>query len=148
MKLGDSRTLKSLSVEVGSIFKMTLRPEDGVTPKNACDTDRTKYFAIIGVTKDKIMVASLLVNSSINGHLFNIIGPYQHRILSSDYAFLTKAESYFDCYKIKELPSERIVKDGEYVGPVAEDDLKAIIDLVVKSPANRQISLEKYNLIK
>lgn len=148
MGLGDIEMLKALAIEVGSIFKMTLRPDDGVTPKNACDTDRTKYFAIIGITEDRIMVASLLVNSSINGHLFNIIGQYQHRILSSDYAFMTKDESYFDCYNIKELMAERIVKEGEYVGTVAEEDLKSIIELAVKSPANKQITLKKYNLIK
>lgn len=147
MRLSDSTMLKSLAVEVGSIFKMTLRPADGVTPKNACDTDRTKYFAVIGVTTDKITVASLLVNSRINGYLFNIIGQYQHRILSSDYAFMTKAESYFDCYHIKELTAERIINDGEYVGTVAEEDLKAIRELAVKSPANKQITLKKYNLI-
>lgn len=148
MRLGDSGNLKALAVEVGSIFKMTLRPTDGVIPKHIGDTDRTKYFAVIGVTKDRIMVASLLINSHINGHLFHIIGPYQHRILSSDYPFMTKAESYFDCYKIKELTVERIIQDGDYIGTVAEEDLKAIIELAAKSPANRQITLETYHLIK
>lgn len=148
MRLGDIGELKSLAIDVGSIFKMTLRPADGVTPKNACDTDRTKYFAVIGVTENKAIVASLLINSHINGRLFNIIGPFQHRISSSDYAFMTKEESYFDCYKIKELPTDRIVKEGEYVGTVTKEDLGAIMKLAVESPANKQITLNKYSLIK
>lgn len=147
MELGEISALKSLSVEVGSIFRMTLRPEDGVTPKNTGDTSRTKYFAVIGIEANRVMVASLLVNSRINDRLFNIIAPYQHRILPEDYPFMTKDESFFDCYRIKEIPMERILSDGEYIGLVTAEDLEAITALTSKSPANARIILEKYNLL-
>ena len=40
MGLGDFQALKSLSLKVGSAFKMTLLPGDGVTPKNSgCGQD-------------------------------------------------------------------------------------------------------------
>lgn len=43
MNLGDlSSQLKGLSIQPGSVFKMTLFPKDGVTPKNEGDVSRTK----------------------------------------------------------------------------------------------------------
>ena len=33
MELGDFSELKTLAVEVGSVFRMTMYPEDKVTPK-------------------------------------------------------------------------------------------------------------------
>ena len=47
------------TIEVGSIFKMTLRPEEGVKPKHSQDTDRTKYFVVIGISSDRIVVGSV-----------------------------------------------------------------------------------------
>ena len=49
MKLGDfSSKLKGMSIQQGSVFRMTLFPKDGVTPKNEGDKSRTKYFVVIG----------------------------------------------------------------------------------------------------
>ena len=91
------------TIEVGSIFKMTLRPEEGVKPKHSQDTDRTKYFVVIGISSDRIVVGSVLINSHINPKLFNIIGPYQHLISWEDYTFLTKPESFIGGGRIYRL---------------------------------------------
>ena len=80
MALGDLSTLKTLSVNIGSVFKMTLTPKDGIKPKNEGDVSRDKYFVIIGKTQDSVIIGSLLINSEINNKLFTLIGPYQHRI--------------------------------------------------------------------
>lgn len=148
MDLGEVQALRSLVLKVGSIFRMTLLPEDGVIPKNLGDVDRTKYFVVLGVDDDSILVGSVLINSRINDRLFNIIGPYQHRIIQEDYAFLTKAESYIDCYRIKEIGLGRILSDAEYVGALEESDIADIMSLTVSSPANRKLVLKKYHIVK
>ena len=63
MELKDCNALKHLAVHVGSVFKMTLYPEDKVTPKNPGDISRDKYFVVIGKTEDSLVVGSLLINS-------------------------------------------------------------------------------------
>ena len=81
MNLGDlSSQLKGIFIQPGSILKMTLFPKDGVTPKNAGDTSRTKYFVVIGKDENSILVGSLLINSDINTNMAKIIAPYQHCI--------------------------------------------------------------------
>lgn len=148
MELGDVQALRSLVLKVGSIFRMTLLPEDGVIPKNLGDVDRTKYFVVLGVDDDSILVGSVLINSRINDRLFNIIGPYQHRIIQEDYDFLTKAESYIDCYRIKEIGLDSILSDAEYIGVLEEADVADVMSLAVSSPANRKLVLKKYHLVK
>lgn len=148
MELGDVQALRSLVLKVGSIFRMTLLPEDGVIPKNPGDVDRTKYFVVLGVDDDSILVGSVLINSRINDRLFNIIGPYQHRIIQEDYDFLTKAESYIDCYRIKEIGLDSILSDAEYIGVLEEADVADVMSLAVSSPANRKLVLKKYHLVK
>lgn len=133
--------------EVGSIFKMTLRPEEGVKPKHSQDTDRTKYFVVIGISSDRIVVGSVLINSHINPKLFNIIGPYQHLISWEDYTFLTKPESFIDCYNIKEIKTSRILEEAEYIGSVNGEDMLHVISLAISSPANKKAVLLKYHLI-
>lgn len=147
MELGDVQALRSLVLKVGSIFRMTLLPEDGVIPKNLGDVDRTKYFVVLGIDDDSILVGSVLINSRINDRLFTVIGPYQHRICQMHYTFLTKEESYIDCYRIKEIGYDRILSEAEYVGLLDENDLADIISLTVSSPANKKLVLMKYHLL-
>lgn len=74
----------------GGIYRMTFYPGDRITPKNPGDTSREKYFVIVGLSGDRVLAASLIINSQINQRRFMRIGSYQHRILSSDYSFMTK----------------------------------------------------------
>lgn len=145
--LGASSSLKSLSLQRGSVFKMPLTQKEGVRPKNLGDVDRTKYFVILGVDDDRILVGAVLINSEINKKLFSIIGPYQHRIVSSEYSFLGKLESYVDCYSLKEIGYGRIVAEAQYVGVLAEPDLVEIIKLTISSPTSKELILRKYHLL-
>lgn len=146
MELGDISALKAHSINVGSVFKMTLYPEDGVKPKNEGETSREKRFVVIGKTDDSVVVGSLLINSEINDKLFMLIGPYQHCIYPDQYEFLNGKERFIDCYKIKEINFDRILQDGEYIGQIDPIDIQEAIRLTKDSPANNNRILKKINL--
>lgn len=147
MDLGESSALKSLSLQVGSIFKMKLLPQDGVTPKNPGDIDRTKYFVVLGIDDSKVLVGSVLINSHINNKLFSIIGPYQHCIYEADYSFLTHEESFIDCFQVKEISYDRIINEAEYIGLIEDVDMVSVKELVISSPANRKFILKKFHIL-
>lgn len=136
-----------MELTVGDIFKITLFPEDGVHPKGPGDISRTKYVVVLGIDFGSIMVGSVLINSKINDRLFSIIGPYQHCIYSSDYSFMTKDESYIDCFRIKEISASRLSSEGIYVGKLREQDIEAASELAAASPANKPAILRKYHLV-
>lgn len=147
MELGDFSKLKTLAVEVGSVFRMTTYPEDKVTPKKEGDISRDKYFVIIGKTDDSVVVGSLLINTNINSRMFNMIAPYQHRISPASYSFLDGKERYVSCYEIKKFPAERILAKAEYIGILCPEDIEASINLAKKSPVNDMRTLRMFNLV-
>lgn len=147
MGLGDLSELKSLAIKVGSVFKMTMYPEDKVTPKKEGDVSRDKYFVIIGKTEDSVVIGSLLINTNINSRLFNVIGPYQHRLSPASYSFLNGKERYISCYEIKKFSTERILEKAVYIGIIGQEDLDASIELAKKSPINDKRTLKMFNLI-
>lgn len=147
MELGEIAALKRHSIEVGSVFKMTLYPQDGVTPKNEGESSRDKYFVIIGKTTDGIVVGSLLINTNINDNLKDVIGPYQHCIHPDQYDFLNGKDRYIDCYRIKELTFERLLKDGIYIGQIETDDIAEATKLAKVSPVNNRHTLKKFSLL-
>lgn len=147
MALGDLSALKALSVDVGSVFKMTLSPKDGIKPKKDGDISRDKYFVIIGKAQDSVIIGSLLINSEINDRLFTLIGPYQHCIYPDQYEFLNGKERYIDCYKIKEFEYIRILQDAEYIGHIDSNDIYEAINLSKSSPANNNQTLKKFDLL-
>ena len=149
MKLGDfCAAFKGMSVQSGSVFRMTLYPKDGVTPKNEGDVSRTKYFVVIGKDEDSILVGSLLINSDVNINLVRAIAPYQHCIYPKDYAFLGDRHRYIDCYRIKELSFNQIIETAEYIGTILPTDLEKAIDLANASPVNKPLTLKKYGVYK
>lgn len=149
MNLGDlSSQLKGLSIQPGIVFKMTLFPKDGVTPKNEGDASRTKYFVVIGKDEDSILVGSLLINSDVNINMVHAIAPYQHCIYPKDYSFLGDKYRYIDCYRIKELQFDQIIESGEYIGTISEVDMYKAIDLANASPVNKPLTLMKFGIYK
>lgn len=142
----DLEVLKRMSLVPGSVFRMELFPADGITPKNEGDVSRNKYFVILGIDNDSILVGSVLINSEINSSLIRVIAPYQHCIYPEDYDFLNDKFRYVDCYLIKELSFDRIVSSAEYIGIINETDLSRIKELAVSSPANRPNVLKRYGL--
>lgn len=145
MKLGGLDQLKSLSIDVGSVFVMTLYGSDGITPKDG-EESRRKMFVVLGKNKTSFTVASVLINSDINAHKFNMIGPYQHEIRGDAYDFLSKDVSYVDGYVLFEFPISRIQDNAEYLGLISEEDLKQIIAHVKESPAIQPRLISQYNL--
>lgn len=125
---------------------MTLLPEDGVVPKRKGESSRTKYFVIIGVEDDRIIAGSVLINSVINEKMFFRIAEFQHRITPASYTFLTKEESYIDCYNIIEISIDHIIEDAEYIGELLDDDFSCIKKLLHKSPAIKPAILKKYHM--
>lgn len=149
MRLGDfSAQLKGMSIKPGSVFKMTLYPKDGVTPKNEGDKSRTKYFVVIGVDDNSILVGSLLINTDVNINLIHSIASFQLCIYPKDYSFLDGKYRYIDCYRIKELYFDQIIADGEYIGTISSNDLSKSIDLVNASPVNKPMTLKKFGVYK
>ena len=149
MKLGDfSAAFKGMSVQSGSVFRMTLYPKDGVTPKNEGDVSRTKFFVVIGKDEDSILVGSLLINTDVNINLVKVIAPYQHCIYPEVYSFLGEKCRYIDCYRIKELSFNQIIETADYIGTISPEDLDKAIDLANASPVNRPLILKKYGIFK
>jgi len=147
MKLGDSlASLRQLSIQQGSVFKITLYPHEGVTPKNDCDKSRTKLVVIIGVEKESVLVGSLLINSDVNRILCHRIALYQHCIYQRYNQFLENTYSYVNCYQIKEIRYERIISEGQYLGMIAQEDLERIIQCANASPVNKPATLKKYGI--
>lgn len=147
MNLGDfSSQLKGISIQPGSVFKMTLFPKDGVTPKNEGDVSRTKYFVVIGKDEDSILVGSLLINSDVNIKMIHAIAPYQHCIYPKDYSFLGNKYRYIDCYRIKELQFDQIIESGKYIGTISKVDMEKAIDLANASPVNKPLTLKKFGV--
>lgn len=147
MELGNLSELKALAINVGSVFKMTMFPEDSITPKNSGDTSRDKYFVVIGKTEDSVVVGSLLINTNINSRLYNIIGPYQHCLSPESYDFLNGKERYISCYEIKKFTTDRVVEKAVYIGRLDDDDILSSIELAKLSPANDKRTLRMFNLI-
>lgn len=149
MNLGDlSSQLKGISIQSGSVFKMTLFPKDGVTPKNRGDVSRTKYFVVIGKDEDSILVGSLLINSDVNINMVHAIAPYQYCIYPKDYSFLGNKHRYIDCYRIKELQFDQIIESGEYIGTISAFDMDSVINLANASPVNKSLTLKKFGICK
>lgn len=147
MKFGEfSNQLKGISIQRGSVFKMTLYPKDGVTPKNEGDKSRTKYFVVLGKDAESILVGSLLINTEVNINMVRVIAPYQHCIYPKDYPFLGDKYRFIDCYSIKELQFDKIISDGEYIGTISDVDMIKAISLANSSPVNKPFVLKKYGV--
>lgn len=66
---------------------------------------------------------------------------------SSEYDFLSKAESYVNCYDIKQISVSKINQKAEYVGFLLTEDLNEILGIVRSSPANKAAVLKKFHLL-
>lgn len=135
--------LKRRALEVGQVLRMEMFPNDSVRPKKG-KTSKEKRFVIIGRDGD-MLVAALLINSSINKNLFMQIGPYQHLITSDRYEFLDH-DSYVDGYLIREFSAERVLKSAEYLGSLLQEDVNESIQRAIESPKIKPYLIKKYKL--
>lgn len=135
--------LKSSAIKRGAVLKMEMSREDGITPKHG--NEKLKRFVILSVDADKLVAASLIINSRINDNLFFKIGPYQHQVHSSDYDFLDH-DSFVDGYTLHEFRTERILSEATYLGCLEENDVQESIDHLIDSGNVKPIVLKKYGL--
>ena len=61
--------------------------------------------------------------------------------------FLSKAESYVNCYDIKQVAVSKISQKAEYVGLLLPEDLNEIMKIVRVSPANKAAVLKRFHLL-
>lgn len=121
--LAHNPDLKSLAVCAGSVFRMTFTPRHGIVPKNPGDSSRDKYFVILGVSNDALLVGSLIINTEINVNLAPRIFPFQLKLKASRYDFLEGKDRYLDCYRIFPIEFEEVVNNAQYVGMIEDNDL-------------------------
>lgn len=49
------------SIERGDVIRMKLTTAEGITPKNPGDTDRNKYFVVLGKTPDGCLIGFVVM---------------------------------------------------------------------------------------
>lgn len=133
---------------VGSVFKMTLSKEEGVTPKNPGDVTRDKLFVVIGFDEDKI-IGALLINSRVNRNLPDSLKDLQYPISVADYDFLDH-NSHVDCSSIKPIRINKFKEQFDWknsFSPIKEEDLELIIGAVKESPSVTPKILKRFGLV-
>lgn len=146
MKHGDLALLKEKTIRRGCVFRMTFYPSDGVTPKNPGDTSRDKYFTILGISDNKILVGSFLINTEINQNLYRLISPYQLCLKASDYDFLGGKDRYLDCFQMRKLEYPRVLEEAEYVGELLQIDIEWAEHLANESRLNSDDDLKEFGI--
>lgn len=118
------RGLRGMSIVPGAVF---LGPW--------ADIDHNKFLIVAGVSKDRILVCSVLINSVINPYIQR-----RPRMLScqvvlkgEDYNFLTH-DSYANCAQpIKAKAESFLVDDLKYCGLLKESDLNQVQQRIIAS---------------
>lgn len=145
MLLGDDLALKGAMIRPGSVFRMTLTEEDGITPKGGYST-RVKYFVIAGVDKEGNYVGVSLINTDVNIRFARMIAPFQLCIYPDRYSFLDGKYRYVDCYSIKHINRLRILQEAKYIAQLEEMDLDKVKRLLKASPTMDAKTIQQYGL--
>ena len=145
MLLGDDSALKGAMIRPGSVFRMTLTEEEGITPKGGSST-RVKYFVIAGIDEEGNYVGVSLINTDVNVHLARIIAPFQLCIYPDRYSFLNGKYRYVDCYSIKHINRSRILQEAKYIAQLEETDLDEVKRLLKTSPTMDPRTIRQYGL--
>ena len=145
MLLGDDLALKGAMIRPGSVFRMTLTEEDGITPKGGYST-RVKYFVIAGVDKEGNYVGVSLINTDVNIRFARMIAPFQLCIYPDRSSFLNGKYRYVDCYSIKHINRLRILQEAKYIAQLEEMDLDKVKRLLKASPTMDAKTIQQYGL--
>ena len=118
--------LRDLSISPGAVF---IGPWDGV--------DHEKFLIIGGVSEDRILVCTVMINSRINQYIMkrpNLLA-CQVELKSVDYDFLTH-DSYANCAQpIKAKLELFMVDDLKYCGLLNAPDLQQVQQQIIASGA-------------
>ena len=127
---------------------MKLTPQEGVTPKHKEDTDRDKYFIVIGKTNDGSLIGFVLINTSINSGLKQELQDLHYPISVSEYPFLGK-NRFICCSELKEITEKNFIErydtNGRF-GTLKKDDMKFVIGALKTSPLVTPKQLKKFGL--
>lgn len=135
-------------VDCGDIVRLKLTEAEGVTPKNDGDTDRNKYFVVLGKTSDGKAIGFVLINSHINKNLSEEVKLLHYPISKSKYPFLDH-DSFIFCGQLKEISLAAFADryKSQTFGKLSDDDLELVVQAVVSSPSESKKHLRKFGLI-
>ena len=127
--------LRLASIQPGDVFLGEL---EGV--------DHEKFFVIAGVSGDRVLCCSVLINSKINPFIKK--RPHmlerQLELLATDYEFLSH-DSYVNCAQPLKSKLEFFASTGyRYRGSLKEEDVKTIKDFLITSGQLSQEEIELY----
>ena len=116
-------------IQIGSIISIDI---SGI--------DHPKWNIILDITDDKLLVASVFINTEIKYYFINNpeLVELQYEIKSNNIKFLDH-DSFIDCSKVFESSysyyKSTILKSGSVrkIGDLPENDLKNVVKLVRKS---------------
>lgn len=133
----------------GDVIRMKLTEAEGITPKNPGDTDRNKYFIVLGKTADGHLIGFVVINTRINEHLSPKLKELHYPISASKYPFLGINRFVF-CGDLKEISSDVFSSryQCESFGKMADDDMELIVNAVIQSGNVSPKRLRKFGLIE
>ena len=116
--------LRGLSITSGSVF---LGPWAGI--------DHEKFLIVAGVSDNKILVCSVMINSQINQYIMKRpkLLACQVELKCADYDFLSH-DSFANCAQpIKAKTELFMVNDLQYCGLLKESDLSLVQQQIISS---------------
>lgn len=141
--------IMSSQIKRGSVFRMHLGKDEGVTDKRPGDNGRNKYFVVLGIKDDGSVIGFVLINSHVNANLSDELKDLHYPINASSYPFL-KHNSFIDCSRIKEIEKSKfssLFSIDSKKGEIKEEDLEMIIGAVKSSPSVTPKQLKKFGMI-
>lgn len=139
----------SCAISIGSVFRLRLTENDGITLPNNQDSSRNKFCIIIGKNDCDKILAFLLINTYINPGLPLLLRNLHYEIKASDYEFIEGRNRFVDCAQIKEMSMERfdeLFRSNDEKGKINNTDLELIIGAVKSSPKTSPSEIRRYNL--
>ena len=140
--------LMSSFIKRGSVFRIHLDKEEGITGKKPGDNGRNKYFVVLGINDDGSIIGFVLINSHVNANLSDELKDLHYPISVSSYPFL-KRNSFIDCSRIKEIEKSKfssLFNINSKKGEIKEEDLEMIIGAVKSSPSVTPKQLKKFGI--
>lgn len=136
------------NINKGDIFKMRLTPKEGIIPKNEGDTDRDKYFIVLGKTETGSLIGFVVIDTAINIHISQELQDLHCPMNATKYPFLKK-NRFICCAELKEITFDNFVDryEGEgRFGQLEDDDMELVIGALKSSPLVTPKQLKKFGL--
>lgn len=135
--------IHSISVKIGEVYRIRMTPEDGITPKPG-DTDRHKFFVVLGFDDEGNVYGGVIVNSKINPNLSEEIKDLHMPIKADKYAFL-RYNSFVDCSRLKTASIDKLLA-GKFLGAMDKYDVELIVGALKESPKENKAHLALFGL--